>query len=619
MKKIKFFSFASALMLAGAMGFSSCSSDSDVVEGGSGVAGQTVKTQFAINIPYGNEPSNEARPNTRMTSDITQANGNFRGIENMRLFTYTDEPSDNQSIGSKIILGSDANAFSTSSDSKVKVYRDVSIPVGTKTFTLYAQAKASSNSGDQFSNGALRTSSAYRNNSNLSTSDIEFSLNAIAPSANFTENADAKKLIDALNLVVGTSYYEGDDQGGTTIYWSDYASENGQAATGNADVVAKNLYNKFTKLTAGSALSIKQTLQNLQSQAQDDTSAKTILTYIQNNCKTALENIKDVTFPSNLNLPDGVARIHFDETTDKFVFDDTNVTMGTGNNINYTKITYPASLAYFVKTNAMVSNEAFNTANNFPSSEKWSNGDNDAWTSNTSFKEGTVEASTRTIGLKDPLQYAVANMKLSIKSANTLEDNGQKMGNLTTNQTISVASSGFPVTGILVGGQPEKVGWNFEPKAGEKFETTIYDKNMNTSSGSSFYTSSTNAESTNYNYTLVLDNNNLNADQQNVVYVTVELTNNTGKDFYGADGMIPAGGTFYLIGTLDVNKVGTNGNKPNGIDHVFVKDCTTEVNMTIKDLKNAYNCIPDLRSSLISIGLAVNLKWQNGIKFDIDI
>ena len=46
MKKFRFFSFASAMLLASAAGMVSCSSDSIEPTGGSGVAGQVVKTKF---------------------------------------------------------------------------------------------------------------------------------------------------------------------------------------------------------------------------------------------------------------------------------------------------------------------------------------------------------------------------------------------------------------------------------------------------------------------------------------------------------------------------------------------------------------------------------------------
>lgn len=631
MKQIKFYSFASALMLASAVGLGSCSSDSDAVENGGGIAGQTVKTQFAINIPYAKE-SNNAKATTRMTEDITQANGTYRGIENMRLFTFTSEPSsDNTTIGSKILLGSDANAFNTNDSKNVKLYKDISIPVGTTNFALYARAAYQPIAGDGevttfFKNGTLTPSTSYTDNNNTNQGEITFSLKDIAPNATFAENTEAKAIVDALNTVAETKFT---DAYGNEIYWDEYAADNGQASgkTG-VEAIAKNLYTRFTSLRAGSAKSVKSALEGLMTQAEagigdsstpqeSENDDKAVLKAIFSNCKEALKTLENNNFPNDLNLPDGVAKIKFNSSSEAsgFEIDDADATFGTGNSIKYKQIAYPADLVYFVKTQAMVSNSTFDKVTDFPEADKWTKGDADAWSSYTNFKEGAVEVSTRTIGLKDPLQYGVANLKLSIKSNDNLEDNGKAMGSLTSNQRVKVTSDGFPVTGILIGGQPAMVNWEFEPTADETFGSTIYDKIMNTGSSTSLY-AKVNPTTTEYNYTLVLDNKSTKT-EQNKVYITIELTNNSGIAFYGTDGLVPVGGTFYLVGTLDPTSEGID--KAEGVDHVFVKDHTTVANLTITSLKSAYNCIPDLRSSLISIGLAVNLEWQKGLKFDVNI
>ena len=94
MKKVKFFGLAGFILLASGAGFSSCSSDSADPTGGTGVAGQVVKTQFAINIPYGNNSSaNQAKKVTRMTADMTQQNNHFRGISDILLLTFSGDPS----------------------------------------------------------------------------------------------------------------------------------------------------------------------------------------------------------------------------------------------------------------------------------------------------------------------------------------------------------------------------------------------------------------------------------------------------------------------------------------------------------------------------------------------
>lgn len=216
--------------------------------------------------------------------------------------------------------------------------------------------------------------------------------------------------------------------------------------------------------------------------------------------------------------------------------------------------------------------------------------------------------------LKEPVQYGVACLESKIKCDKPLlEDNAKQIIKSTANNFLTVPEAGITVTGILVGGQPQGVEWNFEPASDATFDHTIYDQDMNT--GIAAKTSATSP-----NYTLVLDNKNSSTTnaEQSKVYVTVELENNMG-DFYGAEGLIPAGSRFYLVGELDPKA--TTATKPSGatIDRVFVKDHTTFANFTIKDLKKAYNHIPDMRTSKINVGLAVDLSWQKGIIFNVEL
>ena len=223
----------------------------------------------------------------------------------------------------------------------------------------------------------------------------------------------------------------------------------------------------------------------------------------------------------------------------------------------------------------------------------------------------------RTIALEKAIQYGVANLKLTINAAaNTLEDNAKDKGGRASNQNVFVTDNKLVMTGVLIGGQPTQVEWNYEPKTGTTFDLTIYDKKMNGATAPAEGINVPVNTASTPNYTLVLDNNNATT---KAIYVAVELVNNTGIDFYGADGMVPAGGKFYLIGKLNP-EAATGVTKPTAtVDRVFLKDYTTKANLTIKDLKNAYNVIPDLRSTAISVGLAVNLEWQEGITFNVEI
>lgn len=259
----------------------------------------------------------------------------------------------------------------------------------------------------------------------------------------------------------------------------------------------------------------------------------------------------------------------------------------------------------------MVSDKDMSNLSEFPSYTDWTKNTQSGWGGKTSFAEKAVENSTRTVGLKDPVQYSVAVLKSTVRcKAETLEDNAQVAGK--ANQQIAVPEDGFQVTGILIGGQPASVDWKYEPAASETFENTIYDNVMN---GSPMYAKYTSEVPTVGNYTLVFDNKSTD---KKPVFVTIELKNNSNKDFYGKDGIILKGTKFYLVGKLDPEA--TEGvTNPNSVDRVFMQDHITTANFNITELKDAYNCIPDLRTSGINVGLAVDLDWKSGITFNVDI
>ena len=242
----------------------------------------------------------------------------------------------------------------------------------------------------------------------------------------------------------------------------------------------------------------------------------------------------------------------------------------------------------------------------WPKKEDWTQ-DKAAWTGWGS----QVVNSTRTIALEKPIQYGVANLMTTVKldKANLNDDAKVKVGQV-ADQNIDVNGK-LKLTGVLVGGQPQYVGWDFKaPASIASFDYTVYDNKIDAS-----VEDLTTAQSK-PNYTLVLDN--YKAVQNDVVYVVLEFVNNTEVDFYGVDGMVPKGGKFYLVGKLD--KAATTGvTNTKNVDHIFVQDHTTVANFNIKSLKNAYNNIPDLRSTSVSVGLAVNLTWQEGITFDVEI
>ena len=610
MKRFQLFSLASAMLLASAAGFTSCSSDSIEPTDGSGATGQVVKTQFAINIPYGgNSSTNQAKKVTRMTDEMTQQSGNFRGISDIVLLTFSDDPETAGTINADkpISIGTDGNAYSK--DAYRRLYRDIEIPVGTSHMIFYGRA-TKENRDSEFKTGKITDKGDKTNLTNIS-----HELNAISSAANFATDEDAKAIIKALNDIANAKVTDGKD-----YTWATIGTEPNLPTwlTEHEKEFLKTRYKEFITLKAGSITSVVAFINNLKAALVGETGGTTDLAEkkltkeIYDKCEAALTAIGSINFPGKFNLPDGVATLSW--TTGGFAYNTPEkVTIGTGNSINYQKICYPAELSYFVNTTTMVSDKDMSNLSEFPTYTDWTTKTQTGWDAKTSFAEKAVENSTRTVGLKDPVQYSVAVLKSTVRCKEaTLEDNAKEAGSFDENQQIPVPTDGFKVTGILIGGQPASVDWKYEPKAtGESFANTIYDNVMN---GAPMYAKNE-ASASNANYTLVFDNKK--SDTQSPVYVTIELENNSGQAFYGKDGIIQKDTKFYLVGQLDPKQTGLTN--PNSVNRVFVQDYVTTANFKIKDLKDAYNCIPDLRTSGINVGLAVDLSWKEGITFDVDI
>ena len=231
-------------------------------------------------------------------------------------------------------------------------------------------------------------------------------------------------------------------------------------------------------------------------------------------------------------------------------------------------------------------------------------------------ESATVQSTTRSIAIRDEVQYAVGRLDVTVKSNNgatTLKDN--------SNVDIALGTNGanFPIKGILVGNQ-KAVKYNFEtnPSAAAK---TIYDSQM--PDGATLYPGSSPTVKT---HTLVLQTVDATSDDdQNAnVRIAIEFENAGTQIIVGKDNeLIYPGTRFYLIGTLKPNlnttqKYSTDANAA-VIKKAFVQDYITTANFTVESFKNAYHTLPDLRTPSLEIGLSVDLTWKTGITQGITI
>lgn len=621
MKKNLIYMGMGAMALVTPLLLSSCSSDDPSGQVAPTPTGETVKTSFTLSVglPKGNG-SNGAKGNfgTRMSDTEVQSTGNFRGIDNMTLIPFTTgaavTTSDNPA-GSNINLPN-ATANTLTQDQLTQtgnahVYTNVSVPVGVRSFLFYGKA-VDANAGtdasepaDMFKYGSLTTAGLKAG----APKDISFSPKPIYEAG--TADTKATAIATYLTTIAGSSYT---DAKSTEHKWSAVSAD---ASTGQGTALA-TLYKNFTALTAGSSTSVQDAVQELYTSLnsllsgnQTETN-KSIINKIIDNIKTGatvatngtLTLNSDYTgFPANINLPDGAVTVKFENGTFTAQSTATYTTDGT-QVAALSDYVYPANLWYRANTLIKTSDKVL--------TDKYTNGT--AWDAILANYDGdgVVKNSTASIALNDQIQYAVGRLSMTVKVADgTLYD-----GN---GETVTVPTEGFPVSAVLIGDQ-RKVDFQFAPVSKGEKQYTIYDKEL---SGINATTNGSKA-----NNTLALETP---ADEN--VNVLLELTNNTGKRFKGKDGYVPAGGKFYLLGTLKPSEGTVDGKTSTTLKQVFKQDYVTTANFTIvnntkdastnpnqdKGLGAAYNVIPDLRTPALSIGLSVDLTWQTGLTFDIDI
>ncbi len=365
-------------------------------------------------------------------------------------------------------------------------------------------------------------------------------------------------------------------------------------------------------------------------------------------------------------IPTGAAQLRFyhkdknNTDVDMFAYKHPNAPLVNPNATSFDpkKYLYPVELAYYVNspirvTSSELSGDADanfpNGAGNWDTTEKW------AATGKTWVANGAVSSSTRAVAVQYNVNYGVAMLETNVDWAidastatgkvTTLKDNRSALTGDENDNSITVEDGLFSLRGVLIGGVNPKMNWQFLRKndSGDLslFDGVIYDDapagNVDENGRSGFLTVPT----TSPNYTLVFDNYN-SSGAQDKVYVALEFINN-GSAFWGRDNLIPQTGLFYLVGELDPAPAAQTINWPEnnqipplyGVDgdtegtagqsmkvpRVFIQDFMTKATFRIgtNSLKNAYLSIPDIRASQMSLGLSVDLSWQNGFVYDVTL
>ena len=280
-------------------------------------------------------------------------------------------------------------------------------------------------------------------------------------------------------------------------------------------------------------------------------------------------------YPENMGLPSGCAVLRW--TSAGFVVPLMNGVEGMAPMNRYC---FPPALCYFANTGIRTSEDE-NVLQSYigSSSVNW----NEVLSN---FTLGTsVTSRTKAIALEDPVQFAVGMVNATIKaSREKLQDNDGL-----PETTVDASGENLPVTGLILGGQYVQ-SFDFTPVYTEDGEYYLYDNQV----PGVFLTTQTSEPIRTLSFQTPADKE---------VYFTLEMRNDSGKTFYGADGRILPGRKFYMVGKL------TLPDPPRAFDSAVVKDHVTRVTCTINSLDGAYNAVPDLGLPQLVVGVQAQMNW----------
>ena len=695
MKKNFKYALLGAIALTGAMGFTACSTDKDVAEDinpSYDAATGLVKSQFVLNIA--------SNAQTRSGATTVQAGGeNFRGIDNALLFAYAtngqrfvDATFAGAAAANRYDLGTVAAASSLDNNgSNSHRILELAMPTGTDAMLFYGKAiRTSGANNNEFGkvtysvSGSTATGFHFDLNTRIAENTSRYEHTAQVLAAIMTKIVN----VTGTYTVVKDDYpsWPGNDGDVLTSTWKNLNPTTQDRALSPLEEILYKAFHTLTtygtnELRGGSSKAIHTTVKDLYSVTIKVANAtptspyeelakhlaqqinSQITSYFASSETEAVTGFKGVdviktamgeswnddwddvittelsNFPiTTFTLPEGAAQLAYSSSTNTFTHKHPGTSLlDKSTSTNPNAYTLPAELMYRCNSGVRTSNKEKSSSSGYPNGvANWDN--NSSWDSDWS---GTsVTSATRATAMTQNVNYGVAllNATVSIKEGvSSLEDNRKALNPGETNKSFSPANLHFTWTGIIIGGQPASVDWQFLPAESSAFDKLVYDNRV---TGNTLGTAVPNTAGSvsSPNYTILFDNYNANEAAQNIVRVALQFVND-GDDFWGRDNLIRKGQTFYLVAQLDpTSKTIPAANwdsyyqvpplDASGVStkttRVFVQDYMTTANFIFtanetdhtSSLQDAYVTIPDLRSSQLSFGLSVDLNWRPGLTFN---
>ena len=505
---------------------------------------------------------------TRMTAEMTQQTG-YRGIQDQRLFPFAaDALNNNLIVSGKQPLSTyitDLNKYNEELDNLHYFDdRSVKVPNGTVAFLCYCRATPS---GSKFVNGSLITNIIKKNDeveldllSSSTTSDIQFEPEKIHNST--AVETTLTNIADYLTAIAAAV----------------------KATPGKEDI--------YRILTTGSSTETLKPHTHLL--ACSSTNVAKLAEWVAAEGVTLPTPTTTITgYPASINLPDGIAVVKWNYTSNEFEPQvQTNTDVNNINSLN--RFVYPAELYYYANSRIKTSRKSIKLDY---SNKSWA----DVLAKYDS-GYGKMDVLINSVAIIDPLSYAVGCLQVGLNVQSTLEDAAGEPITLTSGENAS-----FPLTAILISSQFAQ-GYDFTPKGAD--ECIIYDPTIEggISMGGSIVSTPTTPSK--YTNTLVLQTKN----GENVRFA-LEFENNSGVDFQGINGTVFKGTKFYLVGQIKVPVDQDQDYKK----RVFTKNHITKGVVTISSLKEAYTYLPDLLDPRLEVGIQLIPDWIQSTTINVPL
>ena len=576
-----------------------------------------VLADLALSLPA------STAPRTRMTTDVTQSNGIFRGIQRLSIIpftkqgkiTSTDMPSYYES--NPIV----STSWTVPAD-RVHHYQKVHLMKGVASFLTYGQAAAVTGGKDV--NGSLipkvdgqsQTAGIMPERMAVSPANLTFELEKIYKESDVPAGATA--IANYLTHIARAEGWKDAEDAWLQLLYMNFINQNDlgtniimPGSARNVKAFVSTLYRRLAAMNYNDGTIEKAIVNDIMDRIKNYTGEPIDGegTELKVTCEGEGDALKVTSlgtydsYPNNLGLPDGAAAVLWvmtaEENKGAFVPQTVTTLDATINTI--TRFAYPPELYYYSNSRIKTSNTEI-LVNDYGRYPSWS----DALANQYPYDDAVVSGNTKAVAIKEPLQYGVAHLSATIAStSSSLRDAD---GNL-----IEVGSTSFPVTGIIICGQ-RPVDFEFKVKTTATGETTgdelfIYDRHLNTNTGGTpFYLKFGDPASSGPFETLALQN-----EDGKDVTIMLELENQSGKNFKGEDGIVYKETKFYLTGQVKLSEGSDTGvsasEKEDVKKRVFTQDHTTTVKMTVQTLAHAYNVMPNVLSGRLAIGVDIKLDW----------